>query len=83
MSFNSTLADGGGGGGAVTFMSPLQEDSPATAIIVITRLRARVTRIDIDLIIMVFAVFTRSFALGGVLYRRVLFAAVGQNGLFA
>jgi hypothetical protein len=56
MSFSSTLA--GGGGGAVTFISPLQEDSPATAIIVITRLRARVTRIDIDLISMVSAVFT-------------------------
>jgi hypothetical protein len=82
MSFSSTLA--GGGGGAVTFISPLQEDSPATAIIVITRLRARVTRIDIDLISMVLAVFTSPlFGFGVVLYRRLFFAAVGQNRLFA
>jgi hypothetical protein len=40
-------------------MSPLQEESPATAIIVITSLRTRVIRIDIDLIVMVLVVFTK------------------------
>jgi hypothetical protein len=53
MSFNSTLA--GGGGGAVTFRSPLQEASTATAIKVITRLRTRATRTDIELIMIVLA----------------------------
>jgi hypothetical protein len=53
-------------------MSPLQEASPATAIIVIARLRTRLTRIDIDLIMMVLAEFTKPlFALGIVLYPRL------------
>jgi hypothetical protein len=68
ISFRSTPA--GGGGGAVT-LSPLQEESPATAIIAITRLRTRVTRTDIDLIMMILADFTKPlFSLGVVLYPR-------------
>jgi hypothetical protein len=57
MSFSSTLV--GGGGGAVIFSSPLQEESPATAIIVINRPRMGLARIDIDRIEMLLAGLTK------------------------
>jgi hypothetical protein len=69
MSFSSTLF---GGGGFVIPASLPQADSPATAIIVITRSRTRVNRIDIDLIMMVIAVLKKPlFALGIKLYPRL------------
>ncbi|MGZ5512820.1 MAG: hypothetical protein ACXWG7_05490 [Chthoniobacterales bacterium] len=73
MSFNSTLV--GGGGGFVIPASLPQADSPATAIIVLTRLLTRANRIDIDLIMMFMAVLTKPlFALGIKLYPQLLSA---------
>jgi hypothetical protein len=72
MSFSSTPV---GGGGFVIPASLPQADSPATAIIVITRLRSRINRIDIDLIMMVIAVLKKPlFALGIKLYPRPFWA---------
>src|SRR3954470_1345066 len=60
MSFSSTVV--AGGGGAVIEVSPPQEASPATAVRVITRLRSRIGRIDID-VVMRGSRFTKSVLL--------------------